>query len=101
MKRRFKINVPEGIELNNIDLSKFNTNPVILLNHDHNSLPLGMASDVKLSNRGLYCKFKFHKLTNESVYVDYLRREGVVVEAFAGGYLEDEKFNIYEVSICR
>jgi hypothetical protein len=106
MKKRFKAILPDGIKAKSIDLTKFNTNPVILLNHDYNEVPIGRATDVKVSNRGMYFTPSFHKINEASEKIAFLSKEGMITKGYPGGYIETDennnvtKFDIYEISIC-
>lgn len=111
--KKIKINL-QGNQFGDVDIipksalnfERFNTNPVLLHNHEHNELPIGLVSEVKSSNKGLMFKPIFHNLTNESKYLNFLHKSGCIVNAYPGGYIERDEngnikeFMIHEISIC-
>ena len=100
MRKRIKIEIPEGVDPNGIDFSKFNENKFLLNEHQWNELPLGMVTDVKLSYRGLYFTPSFHKITDASKCFNFLYRHGLIPTAQIGGVKDGDKFILYEVSLC-
>ena len=53
--------VPSGI-----DLTRFNKNPIILLNHNRNDI-IGKATSTEIRDDGLYMTMEVHKSLNEKV----------------------------------
>lgn len=105
-RKKIKINLPDNINLKAINFDKFNTNPVLLVNHKWDDLPIGKVIEIKKSHKGLMFKPIFHNLTDESKYLNFLHKEGLIINAQPGGYIDyDEngnikEFKIYEISLC-
>jgi hypothetical protein len=113
MKKKIKIELPkikwdssDVISPSAFNFKKFNLNPVLLLNHNWKEISIGIVTEVKLSHKGLMFKPIFHKLTDESKYLNLLHKEGLIVNAQPGGFIDRDEngnikeFKIYEISLC-
>ena len=101
-----------------IDFTRFNKNPVLLLEHSWGSAPLGIMTDIKIID-GKYTGVPvFHRLTDLSRQYADMYEGGFIKACSIGGFSEWKtnaagqpqldrdgnrvcaKFDLYEISIC-
>lgn len=105
-RNKIKINLPDDIKISAINFDRFNENPHLLVNHKWDELPIGKVVEIKKSYKGLMFKPIFHNLTDESKYLNYLHKKGLIINAQLGGMIERDKdgnikqYEIYEISLC-
>lgn len=103
--------VGDLMNFEDVDMSRFKKNPIIFFNHDR-SLPIGKATETKITPEGLWIKAKISKSDNPIVsYVRDLVKEGILKTFSIGfdpkeqqinrseGYNEITKWKLNEVSV--
>ena len=103
--------VGDLMKFDDVDLARYQKNPIILYNHDRN-LPIGKAVEIKVSEAGLWVKVKLSKSKDAIVsYIRDLVQEGILKTFSIGfepkqenfnraeGYNEISKWRLNEISI--
>lgn len=103
MKKRFKINFPNEVKIENVDLSRFERLPVILNNHNWSEpLFVGIAENIKVNCKGMFITPIFHKQNESSKRFADMQKNGIIKSVNAGGFYDKQSgnFDLFEVSIC-
>jgi len=97
----------EVVEPKGIDLTHFNTNPVLMWAHEYKKPPIGRAMWSRIDDKGLLCKFEFAKTAfADEIYTLY--RDGFL-KTFSIGFIPIEfdgktkthkRASLLEVSAC-
>lgn len=88
----FSTNTPndQGFRIPNdvLDFGRYKKNPVVLLQHNWESLPLGQMTDIDFNDGEWSGVPIFHRLTEESRIADDLWQAGVLKACSIGGFKE-------------
>lgn len=88
----FSTNTPndQGFRIPNdvLDFGRYKKNPIVLLQHNWESLPLGQMTDIDFNDGEWTGLPVFHRLTEESRIADDLWQAGVLKACSIGGFKE-------------
>lgn len=88
----FSTNTPndQGFRIPNdvLDFTRYSKNPVLLSQHNWESLPLGQMTDISYDNGEWTGVPTFHRLTEESRVADDLWKAGILKACSIGGFKE-------------
>lgn len=85
--------VGDLMKFDKVDLKRFKKNPILLYNHNRD-LPIGIVTDIKVSDAGLWVKAKISKSKDAVVsYVRDLVAEGILKTFSIGFEPRNENFN--------
>src|ERR1700748_767518 len=88
----FSTNTPndQGFRIPNdvLDFGRYKKNPIVLLQHNWESLPLGQMTEIDFNDGEWTGIPVFHRLTEESRIADDLWQAGVLKACSIGGFKE-------------
>ena len=88
----------DSIKQDKWDLRNFRKNPVLLLSHNYNQPPVGIAKKFKLDGNKLIFEPVFHNITQQAKEVAQMYSEGIM-RAFSVGFIDKEdKYELLEIS---